>query len=188
MIGAAVGKRYATALFDLAEDKNATAEVGRNLKALAAAWATSEDLRHVFQNPQFGMDAKRDVVRALAERLHCQTMVKNTMLILTDRRRLQFIPDISEAFERIAERRSGRIRAEVVTATALPESYYAKLSATLKKATGKEVVLIRREDPSLIGGVVTTVGGRVFDGSLKNRLEGLKTQLLASTDPALARR
>jgi len=185
MIGSAVGKRYATALYDLAEEKKATAEIGRNLTDLAAAWETSEDLRNVFRNPQFGAEAKRNVVKALTERLKCHATIKNTMLMLADRGRLEHLGDIAESFERLAERRSGRIRAEVVTANKLPESYYTKLAATLKKATGKEVVLIRREDASLIGGVVTTVNGKVFDGSLKNRLRGLRSQLLTSTDPAL---
>lgn len=188
MIGGVVGKRYATALYELAEEKKATAEVGKNLSELAAAWGVSEELRHVFQNPQFGAEAKRKVVDALTDRLRCHTIVKNTMRMLADRRRLEHLPEIAEAFERLAERRAGRIRAEVVTAKKLPESYYTNLAAKLKQTTGKDVVLVRREDPSLIGGVVTTVGGRVFDGSLKNRLAGLRAQLLASTDPALAER
>lgn len=186
MIGGGVGKRYAIALYELAEEKKATAEVGKNLEELAAAWDTSADLRSVFSNPHFGNDARRKVVGAIAERLRCHAIVKNTMQMLADRRRLDQLPAIAEAFVRLAEQRAGRVRAEVVTAKALPESYYAKLQTQLKAATGKDIVLVRREDPSLIGGVVTTVGGRVFDGSLKNRLRELRSQLLASTDPALA--
>lgn len=186
MIGGAVGKRYATALYELAEEKKATAEVARNLAELSSAWDASEELRHVFQNPKFGAEAKRKVVDALTERLRCHATVRNAMRMLADRRRLSHLPEIAAAFEHLAERRAGRIRAEVVTAKALPEAYYQNLAAKLKAATGKDVVLVRREDPSLLGGVVTTVGGRVFDGSLKNRLSGLRAQLLRSTDPALA--
>jgi len=188
MIGSAVAKRYATALFGLAEEKKVADQVAKDLAALAEAWESSEELQRVFQNPQFGTEEKRQVMGALADRLRCHPMTKNTMLMLSDRRRLEHLPDIAEAYTRLAERRAGRLRAEVVSARPLPESYYAKLSAALKKSTGKEIVLVKKEDPSLIGGVVTTVGGRVFDGSLKNRLRGLKNELLASTDPALAER
>jgi len=188
MIGSAVAKRYATALYELAEEKKVADEVARNLDALAQAWESSEELRRCFQNPQFGTEQKRDVMRALADRLRCHAVTRNTMLMLSDRQRLEHLPDIAEAYARLAERRAGRLRAEVVSAHPLPESYYAKLSAALKKSTGKEIVLVKKEDPSLIGGVVTTVGGRVFDGSLKNRLRELKNELLASTDPALAER
>jgi F-type H+-transporting ATPase subunit delta len=184
MIGSAVGKRYATALYELAEGEKATDRIGKDLAGLAESWRANAELRTVFENPQFTLEAKRNVILALAERAGVHPLFKNTLLLLADRRRLKHLPEIADAFERIAERRSGRIRAEIVTAAKLPERYYEELERTLKQATGKDVVLVRREDPSLIGGVVTTVGGRVYDGSLKNRLRELRSQLLASTDPA----
>lgn len=184
MIGSAVAKRYATALYELAEEKGATQKVGADLSSLANAWESHDELRQVFLNPQFGLDAKRKVIGSLADRLGAHVIVKNTLQMLSDRRRLNHLPEIADVFVRLSERRSGKVRAEIVTATKLPEAYYTQLQETLKQATGKDVLLVRREDPSLIGGVVTTVGGRVFDGSIKNRLRELRSQLLASTDPA----
>ncbi len=186
MIGSAVGKRYATALFELASEKSVAEKVGKDLRALADAWDGSDELRNVFENPQYGLEQKRGVIKALATRLGVHAMVLNVSQMLSDRRRLRHLPEIAESYARLAERRSGRVRAEIVSASKLPESYYERLTQALKQATGKDIVLVRREDPSLIGGVVTTVNGRVFDGSVKNRLRGLRSQLLASTDPASA--
>lgn len=183
MIGSAVGKRYATALYELAHEQGATERIGKDLADLASTWGASEELRRAFQNPQFALDEKKKLVAAIADRVNVHPLLRNTLLMLNDRRRLEFLPDIAESFARIAERRAGRVRAEIITATKLPEAYYAQLQKTLAQATGKDVVLIRREDPSLIGGVVTRVGGRVFDGSIKNRLRELRSRLLASTDP-----
>jgi F-type H+-transporting ATPase subunit delta len=185
MIGSAVAKRYATALFELAHEQNAVDRMGKDLADVAESWGASEELRHVFENPSFGVESKQKVIAAVADRAGVHPMVKNTLAMLADRGRLKFLPEIAEAFGRISERRAGRIRAEIVTATKLPDSYYTQLQTTLKQATGKDVILVRREDPSLIGGVVTTVGGRVFDGSIKNRLRELRSQLLASTDPVV---
>jgi len=184
MIGSAVAKRYATALYELAEEKKVSDQVGSNLADVASVWESSEELRHVFQNPQFGLEAKRRVIASVADEAGAHAIVKNTLQMLSDRQRLEHLPEIAEAFTRLSERRSGKVRAEIVTATKLPEAYYTQLQKTLQQATGKDVLLVRREDPSLIGGVVTTVGGRVFDGSIKNRLRELRSQLLASTDPA----
>ena len=188
MIGSTVARRYAKALYDLAEGKKVSDTIGKDLAALAETWKGSEELSALFQNPKFSIEAKRGVIKALAERSGCHAMTANAVQLLSDRRRLAHLPEIAAAFALIAERRSGRIRAEIVTATRLPEAYYTQLQAKLEAATGKKVALIRSEDPSLIGGVVTTVGGRVFDGSLKNRLRELRSQLLASTDPALGKR
>ena len=184
MIGSAVGKRYARALYDLGDEQKLGPKFGTDLSAVAEAWTSSDELQSVFANPQFGAESKRAVIGGLADRLRVHAMVKNTLMMLADRGRLAHLPEIAEAYARIAERRSGRVRAEIVTAHKLPEAYYAQLEKTLKEATGKDVVLQRREDPSLIGGVVTTVEGRVFDGSIKHRLEQLRTRLLDATDPA----
>ena len=183
MIGSAVGKRYATALYELAEENKSVDAVRKALEAIATAWRESDELRSVFENPRFGPDAKRKVAAALADRVSAPVLLKNALQMLTDRRRLAHLPDIADAFVRIAERRSGVVRAEVVTASRLPEAYFDQLRSTLEQATGKKVALVRREDPSLIAGVVTTVGGRVFDGSLKNRLRELRSQLLTAASP-----
>lgn len=185
MIGSAVAKRYATALYDLAHEQKAVDAIGKDLADLAKTWAASEELRRTFENPQFPLEQKRSLIAAIADRAAVHPLLKNMLMMLSDRRRLVHLPEIAETYAQIAERRSGRIRAEIITATKLPEAYYEQLTKTLEAATGKKVVLVRREDPSLIGGVITRVGGRVFDGSLKNRLAGLRAQLLAATDPAL---
>lgn len=183
MIGSAVAKRYATALFELAHEAKAVEPIGKGMADFVTTWEASDELRRVFENPQFGLDQKKQLVATLADRVGAHPLLKNTLMMLSDRRRLAHLPEIAEAYARIAERRSGKVRAEIVTAAKLPDAYYAELTKTLEQATGKKVVLVRREDPSLIGGVVTTVGGRVFDGSLKNRLRELRSKLLAGTDP-----
>lgn len=183
MIGGGVAKRYARAIYELADDHNAVDRIGDELDNLAGIWDGSEELRDVFESPRFGMDQKRGIVKAIAERIGAHDLLRNTVQMLSDRGRLKYLPEIAQVYARLSERKSGRVRAEIVTAVKLPERYYEELEKTLNAATGRQVVLVRREDPSLIGGVVTTVGGRVFDGSIKNRLRGLRSQLLASTEP-----
>jgi F-type H+-transporting ATPase subunit delta len=107
--------------------------------------------------------------------------VVSTLKLLVDRRRINAIGDLSEAFATIAERRSGRVRAEIITATPLPDAYYAQLEKTLSEVTGRQVTIQKRTDPSIIGGVVARVGDTVFDGSIANRLKDLRTQLLSSS-------
>jgi len=188
MISSTVARRYAKALYDLADENGVAEKIGKDLASLAEAWKGSEELVALFQNPKFSVDDKRGVIKALAQRSGCHAITVNAAQLLSDRRRLSHLPEIAASYALISEQRSGRIRAEIVTATRLPEAYYTQLQAKLEAATGKKVALARSEDPSLIGGVVTTVGGRVFDGSIKNRLRGLRSQLLSSTDPALDKR
>lgn len=175
----AIGRRYGKAILDLAAEQNQVDRVSRNLADLKRAWEQSEHLREVFENPSVSVQDRKKIIDALAGRMGLTPIVKNALGLLSDRRRMRYLPEIIDAYERLAEERAGRVRAEVVTATALPETYFVQLQRTLEGVTGKKVSLIRRVDPSIIGGVVARVGDRVFDGSIRTRLNELEDELLA---------
>ncbi len=139
MIGSPVAKRYANALFELAHEAKAVEPIGKGLADFAQTWKGSEELRRVIESPQFAVEDKKKLVATLAERAGVHPLLKNMLLLLSDNRRLTHLPEIAETYTRIAERRSGKIRAEIVTATKLPEAYYAELTKTLEQATGKKV-------------------------------------------------
>jgi F-type H+-transporting ATPase subunit delta len=174
----ALARRYARALFELGKDSGQLAAMGKELADLAATWDASKDLRDAFNNPMVSAEMRRKILDAVGTRVGISATLKNTLQMLSDRRRLRHLPEIAEAFAGMAEAQSGRVRAEVITATQLPESYFAELQKALEQVTGRQVQLVRRHDPSLIAGVVTRVGDRVYDGSLKNQLAELEDELL----------
>lgn len=183
----ALGRRYAKALYDLAIAENSVDRVQRELLSIADAWDASPELRNVFENPAFAQDAKKKVLVSIAERIGASRLVISTVSLLADRRRLRYVRDIADAFVDIVERTSGRVRAEVITASALPDAYYVQLAKVLSDATGRQVTVSKKVDPSIIGGVVTRVGDTVYDGSIKNRLSDLKSELLAQAAPGGSR-
>ncbi|MBN1656130.1 MAG: ATP synthase F1 subunit delta [Deltaproteobacteria bacterium] len=172
-----LGKRYASALLQLAIESNAVERIGRDLSDFAATWKQSRELHAVFENPEFGIEVRRTIIRDIASQAGMNALVKNMLLLLSDRRRMRYILDIVDAYQTMAEERSGRVRADVITATDLPESYFAELEKTLQSIVGKQVRIVRKKDPELIGGVVTRIGDQVFDGSIRNRLIELKDEL-----------
>ena len=174
----AVGRRYGRALIGLATQQGKLDVLGRNLAEVRASWEGSEELREVFENPSVSSADRSKVIDAIAGRLSLDPLVKNTLKLLSDRRRMRHLLDVIDAYERLAQERAGTVRAEVITATAMPESYYSQLQKTLEDVTGKKVTLQKSEDPSIIGGVVARVGDMVFDGSIKTRLDELKDELL----------
>jgi F-type H+-transporting ATPase subunit delta len=91
---------------------------------------------------------------------------------------MRFLPDVAESFQRLSEAAANQIRVEVTTATSMPETYYTQIQLELERTTGQKVLLTRNEDPSIIGGVITRMGDRLLDGSLKTRLSELEDQLL----------
>jgi F-type H+-transporting ATPase subunit delta len=178
MSAGTLGKRYASALLALAAEAGKVDAVARDLRDFAISWGGSRELRSVFENPSVKAETRRQILKDLAQGAGMDGLVRNTLLVLADRGRLSHLPEIVEAFEGLAEQRSGSVRAEVVTATEMPEAYFEELKKTLERVTGKKVIIGKQVDPTLIGGVVARVGDQVFDGSVKTRLSELKGELL----------
>jgi F-type H+-transporting ATPase subunit delta len=177
-----IGKRYATALFQLADEIKQVERIGKDIGDFAAAFKGNPQLQSVFENPVYGAETRRRIIGDLATSAAMSPMVKNLLLLLSDRRRMRFVGEIADGFQQLSEARSGKVRAEVTVAADLPESYFLELKKTLETVTGKQVVIDKKKDPSLIGGVVARIGDQVFDGSIRNRLSGLKQELLSNTE------
>jgi F-type H+-transporting ATPase subunit delta len=172
-----IGRRYANALLALASQADAVDQVAKDLHDFAATWQESRELRAAFENPSVGVASRRQILRDVAQASGMHPLLRDTLLVLSDRGRMAQLPNLVEAFDALAEVRAGSVRAEVITASQLPEAYFAELQRILERVTGKHVLVTRRVDPALLGGVVTRIGDQVFDGSLSHRLNELKHEL-----------
>ena len=175
----AVGRRYAKAVLDLAREQGQLDTVLKDVGSLSDAWKESAELREIVRNPVVPKPALKAAVDAVMEKLGLSTLMRNAVKLIADKGRLPQLEEVLRALEELAEAETGRVRVEVTSAKPLSEAYYNRLSEKLQRATDRQVVLVKKQDPSLIGGVVTRVGDQIFDGSLSNRLSELKETLLA---------
>ncbi|MFO0677126.1 MAG: ATP synthase F1 subunit delta [Polyangiaceae bacterium] len=173
-----VATRYARALYELGSETSQLEALSNEIARLAEVYAGNPELRDALDNPLVTHASRRAVVGEIAEKLSLSPLGKNTALLLLDRRRIRFLPAISQRLREMSDLQKGIVRAEVTTAAPLSETFYQRLEAQLAKMTGKKVTLDRKQDPSIIGGVITRIGDTLYDGSLKSRLESLKTSLL----------
>ena len=173
----ALPKRYARAILELAVEANQVEQVGSELRELASTWDQSDDLRGLFTNPEFSHAVRKSVLQELLQRSGVSQLTRNSVLYLTDRNRVIALPAIARAYTALAEKRAGTVRAEVTSAAPLSDTYYAQLQRALEQVTGQKVSIERKTDPSLIAGVVTRVGDRVLDGSIRARLSDLRESL-----------
>jgi F-type H+-transporting ATPase subunit delta len=173
-----VARRYAQALLEIGVAEGKLDAIVDEMAAAANAWETSPEFRNAIENPLVAHEAKKAVVGELADRIGASLTTRNTLLLLVDRRRAKTLPYLARSLRELADASKGVLRAEVTTASPLSDEYYAKLQAKLEKMTGKRVVVDRRVDPSIIGGVVARIGDRIFDGSLHTRLQSLRDVLL----------
>ena len=175
-----LGDRYARAIFELGVETNQLKPLTDQIQRIAEVYSESHDLRVVLESPVID-EAKRDaVLKDIASRLELSELATNSLRVLVARRRLRALPEIARRLASLSDEKAGIVRATVISAVPLSEAHYQALSSELERATQKRIVLDRQHDPSLIAGVVTRIGDKTIDGSLKGRLAELESQLLAS--------
>jgi F-type H+-transporting ATPase subunit delta len=172
-----VGVRYAQALFELAKEQDEVRPVEADLKSLKAMRADSADLRTLLASPTFDAEAKGRGLAAIAEAAgFCATTRKFLGLVAANRRAAS-LGDMIAAFERLAAQDRGAVSAEVVTAMPLTAAQSQALAASLRTALGKDPEIETRVDPAILGGLKVRVGSRLYDASLKSKLDSLKFAL-----------
>jgi F-type H+-transporting ATPase subunit delta len=173
----AAANRYARALFSLAQEEGAVESIRSDLSGMAELFESNSDLKARLFQPLHPADERRKVLVAICERAGTNATVKKFFSYLIDQRRLVLFDSIREEFDRLADEAAGRLRAEVVSANPLRDEQRARLVEVLSHRTGKAIELSVRVDASLIGGVIASIGGLVFDGSIRTQLSQLHSTL-----------
>ena len=172
-----VGGRYAQALFDLANEQKKVQAVEADLKSLKAAIADSRDLRALLASPAFGSEDKRKGLAAIAQKAKFNPITQKFLGLLAANGRAAALPEVISAFEALAAAGRGAVSAEVVTAVPLSSAQAKGVAAALRQELGKDPEITTRVDPSLLGGIKVKVGSRLFDASLRSKLDSLKFAL-----------
>ncbi len=175
---AVVADRYARALLELGIESKQLDAMARQIAAVADAYATSPDLRRVSENPVISAADREAVLRQLARLLGLGELSTNAILLLAARRKLHVLPELARRLSVMVDENAGVARAVVTSAVPLTEDQYRRISEQLARATQRRIIIERRQDPSLIAGVITRLGDDVIDGSLRGRLRMLEQRLL----------
>ncbi|MCU0661118.1 MAG: ATP synthase F1 subunit delta [Myxococcota bacterium] len=178
MITGSIARRYAKALVAIGEEKDAMLGLVREVQRVAEVWDGSDILRQASTSPLLPQWERRKVLSSVVERLGVSAVCKNFVNLLFDRGKLGELPAISREVGNLSDLKENRLRVEVAAPVALSEDVLMRLRAGLARRTGKTVVVTERRDPELLGGVVATVGGVMYDGSLRTSLRQLKESML----------
>jgi len=166
----AIANRYAKALVQIGSETGAVDQFNLQLNSFSTLLSESRELASVFGNPAYGIDSKREILKELVAKLQVSPMVSNLLMLLLERGRISVLPLIAESYGAFADELSGVIRPTVSSGLPLDAAQIEEIRTALAKSTGKKVELKVAVDPSLIGGVVTKIGGKIFDGSVRTQL------------------
>ena len=146
------------------------------LQDFVAAVHDVPELRAVLRNPQLDPKAKIAILTELVG--DADELLRNFLLLTTEKGRIGEIESIGAEFERLMAREERRLTVELTTAKELSDDEAAAIIRQIEEASGRKVEATRRVDPDLIGGIVLRAGTLQVDASVRGRLERLRHDLV----------
>jgi F-type H+-transporting ATPase subunit delta len=177
--GSGVAQRYALALLGLADDMRpqdpeALDRIAGDLEKLAALYRDDAGFRAFVTDPRLSAVQQQRAAFALLDKAGAGGEIRNFVGVLIANRRLAKLPEIAGAFaQKLAERRGQQV-AHVTTAFPLGDTQRAQLTARLTEAGFSGVKLAETVDRNILGGLILRIGSRLYDNSLKSKLQRLQ--------------
>jgi F-type H+-transporting ATPase subunit delta len=182
MLKGAIARRYAEAVFDIAQRQNTVDRTLDDIQGIAQLFSERK-LSYLLREPKIPAQRKETALRqALADKVLPTSL--NLALLIVQRRLVEVMPNIAKELEQFVLNYRNQAVAEVTTAVPMNDAQSATVTRALEQKTGKHILLQTRVDPSILGGVVARVGDEIIDGSVRNRLHSLQQQLLSGISAA----
>jgi len=174
-----LAERYARALLGLADDlrpnePGALDRIAADLEALLDLWRHDEGFRAFVADPRLGSADQKAGAFAILDRAGIGSEVRNLVGVLIVNRRLGQLPSVAAAFGAALNERRGQQIARVTTAHGLSDTQRAQIAARLTEAGFSGVKLEETVDPTILGGLIIRIGSRLYDNSIKSKLQRLQ--------------
>ena len=171
-----VAKRYAQALFDTAVDKGIVDAMFDEFSSVIDLFKSEAELMDLMLTPSINTSEKKGILdRVLRKSLN--QYLNNFLNILLDKNRFEFLVEIHDDFRQLVFPYKNMVEATVLTVVPLDEAQRVALEEKLALRFNKKVILDNKLDESILGGAVVYVGDQIIDGSIKNQLNQMKTQM-----------
>ena len=178
MISTISARRYAQAIFQIAQAKNNLDEWKKELRKLAELMKDRETV-DLIDHPKIPFNLKAELVK---QKLNTSNeLVLNLCNLLILKGRLKNAEQIADEYDSLLDEKRGIKHAIVTTAVPVDDSEKHKISSQLEKITGKNVSIKLQVNPSILGGMVARIEDTLIDGSVRNRLELLRRNLVEAT-------
>jgi F-type H+-transporting ATPase subunit delta len=167
-------ERYASALYSLASDQGALDQVVAEVERLGGLIADSADFRRLLASPLIDVHTAQRAARAVLAAEGFGKTLQDFVGVVAGNRRLAALAAIVRAFNALVADKRGIVVARVETAHPLTDVQEQQLRARLIEAGYGNVDIVKTVDPSLLGGIVVRIGARLYDSSLRSRLQRLQ--------------
>ena len=165
---AASARRYAQAVFQIAQDQDELDRWLEDMMLLAQA-LESRELAEFLDAPQVSVERKMGLIRGTIGDT-VAPLALNLMSLLASRSISHLLADVLDQYQRLLDAHRGIDQAEIVSALPLDDQQRQRIIELLKGIAGNDVRLTSRVEPRILGGFVARVGDRVIDGSTRSKI------------------
>lgn len=171
-------ERYSLALFELSEENNLLSQIEDQSSSILNLIEQSEDFSNLIKDPTTSQEDLLKVINTISENNKFESLFKNFLSFLIQKRRFFFIERILKSFIEICSRKRGELKAELKSAKELSNEEIGKITEELTKNFSSKIKLNYKHDESLIGGLVVQVGSTMVDTSIKNKLQQIENRMI----------
>jgi F-type H+-transporting ATPase subunit delta len=171
-----INHAYAEALLNIAQAEGALPRIEEDAHRLFDLLRTNAELQEFVKNPNVRDEGKRQAfTQLLGGKIHPALL--DSVLLIVGQNRGNRLAAILEEFKTVAANARQHVAGEVISAVPLDDATVKALEAKLSQSTGKNVHLMSRVDPAILGGLVVRLGHEVIDGSVRKKLEDVRASL-----------
>ena len=170
--------RYSLALYELAEESNATHEIEKDSLSIVQLISNSEDFNSLIKDPTNKKEDQLNVILKISEKFKINNLLTKFLSFLISKRRFFYVEKILKNFIEICSKKRGEIKAELTAAKELTEKEINSIKEELTKNFSSKIKLNYKYDPSLIGGLIVQVGSTMVDTSIKNKLQKITNRMI----------
>jgi F-type H+-transporting ATPase subunit delta len=171
-----IGRRYAEAIFEIGVEKNQLDEIYEQFTTVTEVLKTEKTFWVILETPNVDVDDKKAMLHDIFKG-ELNTSFENFLKLLFDKNRFVDIYDIYISFKEMVLKEKNLLEAIVVTVVEMSDGSLNKLKGNLEKRFNKTVLISNEIDPEILGGAVIYIGSEVIDGSVRAKLNGMKTNV-----------
>jgi len=171
-------ERYSLALFELSEENSLLNQIEDQASSMLNLINQSSDFYNLIKDPTINQKDLSKVINEIVQNNKFDSLFKNFLNFLIQKRRFFFIERILKSFIEICSRKRGELKAELRSAKNLSSEEITKITELLTKNFSSKIKLNYKYDESLIGGLVVQVGSTMVDTSIKNKLQQIENRMI----------
>ena len=172
-----IGDRYAESLFDLAKEENKVTQYLDDIKLVGEVLGSDPQIVQFFNHVLIENEKKIQLLDQ-SFKGNVDQYVLNFLKLLVQSRRIRYIDDIIKSYINLSNQYLGIEEGTIYTPYKLTDQQIQDIEKAISQKENKKVTLKVSIDPSLLGGIKVQISNRIYDGTIKNKVEMLKKELL----------